>query len=248
MAEPTFVEQSKIQFNEGDVVYRKGEMAGQMFVVLSGRVRLYLTDGPNGAWSEELEKGDFFGEGSLLDALPREATAVAMEKTELVSISRGTLLRMIRQNTEVAVKIMQGLAKKNSMLAAKIGQGAKPVGGPADVAKTKPVKKQACLVSITSGQKYPIASEKVTVGRKDASVGVHPDIDLTNDDGHRTVSRQHACVTIEMGRYFIKEEIGAANGTFVHGARLSLGEAREIRHGDHIGFGSVVLAFQVDDK
>jgi CRP-like cAMP-binding protein len=248
MAESSSVEQSKVQFNEGDVVYRKGDMTEQMFVVLSGRVRLYSADVASGAWSEELTKGDFFGEGSLLSAQPREATAVAMEKTELVSISRGTLLRMIRHNTEVAVKMMQGLAKKNSMLAAKVGQGAKLADEPTVAAQPESVKKQACLVSITSGQKYPIKMERALVGRSDALAGICPDIDLTNDDGHQTVSRQHACVTAELGRYFLKEESGAANGTFVHGSRLSPGEVREIHNGDHVGFGSVVLAFQIGDK
>jgi len=248
MAESSSVEQSKVQFNEGDVVYRKGDMAGQMFIVLSGRVCLYLADDASGAWSEELTKGDFFGEGSLLSALPSEATAVAMEKTELVSISRGTLLRMIRHNTEVAVKMMQGLAKRNSALAAKAEPGTKSADGPAVAARSEPKTKHACLVSITSGQKYPLESERALVGRSDAIAGICPDIDLTNDDGHQTVSRQHACVTTELGRYFLKEESGAANGTFVHGSRLSPGEVREIHDGEHIGFGSVVLAFQVNDK
>jgi len=248
MTESSFVEQSKVQFKEGAVVYQKGEMAAEMFIVMSGRVRLYLADGAAGAWSEEFAKGDFFGECSLLEALPREATAVAVEETELVSVSRGTFMRMIRQNPEVAVKIMQGLAKKNRELTAKIELEAKTAAKPEPAPQPAPEKKRACFVSITSGQKYPIESEGALIGRSDPSMGFCPDIDLTYDDGHQTVSRQHAYIAAKFGRYFIKEEDGAASGTFAHGTRLSPEEVREIFNGDRIGFGAVVLTFQLLDE
>ena len=67
MAEPSFIDQSKLRFREGEIIFRKGEMAQQMYVILSGRVRLYVSEEPTGDWAEELAKGDFFGEGSLLE-------------------------------------------------------------------------------------------------------------------------------------------------------------------------------------
>jgi len=42
MAESSsFIDQSKLRFREGELVYKKGEMAQQMYVILAGRVRLY---------------------------------------------------------------------------------------------------------------------------------------------------------------------------------------------------------------
>jgi CRP-like cAMP-binding protein len=247
MAEPSFIEQNKVHFREGDVVYKKGEMAEQMYVVMSGKVRLYLADSATGAWSEELVKGDFFGEGSLLELLPRETTAVAMEDSELVSISRGTFLRMIRQNPEVSVKMMQRLTHRNRELAARMESehNSLAVGDLAGDTGPMPPKRRACFISVASGHRYAIESSNVLIGRFDPATGIYPDIDLTKDDVQLSVSRRHAYILFEHGRYFIREEKGVANGTYAHGGRLAQGDLHEIFDGDRIGFGMVMLNFQL---
>lgn len=238
MAESSFIEQSKLRFNEGEVVYRKGEMAQQMYIVLSGKVRLYVGHEPVGDWSEELTKGDFFGEGSLLEPIPRGNTAVALEDTELIAISRGTFLRMIRQNPEVSVKMMQRLAQRNRELAAKVdAEGGRARG-------SKAAQTNASLVSVISGKKYWITSHGALIGRYDPNTGIHPDIDLTEEDPQLSVSRRHARILFEHGRYFLVEEHGVANGTYIKGDRLAAGDARELKPGDRVGFGMVVLFFE----
>jgi hypothetical protein len=254
MAESSFIDQSKLRFKEGEVVYRKGEMAQQMYVILQGKVRVYAGDEPKGDWMEELSKGDFFGEGSLLEAIARPGTAVALEDSELIAINRGTFLRMIRQNPEVSVKMMQRLAQRNRELGIKVEKGevavatAVAAGAAADsapAAKTKaaaPV--QPAIVSVISGKKFPIQSHGALVGRFDPNTGIHPDIDLTEEDPNLSVSRRHARILCEHGRYFIIEEAGVANGTYVKGERLAPGDARELQNGDRVGFGMVVLFFE----
>jgi hypothetical protein len=237
MSDSSFIGQSKLAFKEGEVIYRKGDMAQQMFVILSGRIRLYVGPEPRGDWVEELAKGDFFGESSLLEPIPRPHTAVALEDLEVVAISRGTFLRMIRQNPEVSVKMMQRLAQRNRELAARVdadsARAAKPAAQPAG----------ACLVSVISGKTFRILSHGALVGRFDPTTGIHPDIDLTEEDPQLSVSRRHARVLCEHGRYFLVEENGVANGTYVKGDRLAPGDARELSPGDRVGFGMVVLFF-----
>jgi CRP-like cAMP-binding protein len=238
MSESSHVEQSKVRLREGDIIYKKGEIAEAMYVVMSGKVRLYLADAASGSWSEEFIKGDFFGEGSLLEAVPRETTAVAMEDSELVSISRGTFMRMIRQSPEISVKMMQRLTKRNRDLTGRLEVSAKPEA-------SKAAKQNACFISVASGKKYPIESDKALIGRFDPATGIYPDIDLAGDEGHLSVSRRHAYILFEHGRHFIIEEKGVANGTYVHGKRLSPNEVHEIFNGDRLGFGTVILAFQI---
>ena len=86
MSDSSFIGQSKLSFKEGEVVYRKGDMAQQMYVILSGRIRMYVGSEPQGEWAEELTKGDFFGEGSLLEPIPRFHTAVALEDSEATDL------------------------------------------------------------------------------------------------------------------------------------------------------------------
>ncbi len=237
MAESSFIDQSKLKFREGDVVFRKGEMAQQMYIVLQGKVRLYQGTEPVGDWSEELSKGDFFGEGSLLEALPRASTAVALEDTEVISISRGTFLRMIRQNPEVSVKMMQRLAQRNRELSAKLD-------GADRTSKSRNLGPSASLVSVISGKKYPITGHGALIGRFDPNTGIHPDIDLTDEDPQLSVSRRHCRILCEHNRYFMVEEHGVANGTYIKGERLAPGDARELKPGDRVGFGMVVLFFE----
>ncbi len=238
MTDSSFIDQSKLRLNEGAVVYRKGDMAHQMYIILNGRIRLYIGSEPSGDWSEELGKGDFFGEGSLLEPIPRSTTAVALEDTDLIAISRGTFLRMIRQNPEVSVKMMQRLASRNRELASKVESDGTRTG------KARTQGPAASLASVISGKKFPIMSHGALVGRFDPNTGLHPDIDLTDEDPQLSVSRRHARILCEHNRYFLVEEHGVANGTYIKGERLAPGDARELKPGDRVGFGMVVLFFE----
>ena len=238
MSESSFIGQSKLSFKEGEVVYRKGEMAQQMYVILLGKIRMYVGPEAKGDWTEELNKGDFFGEGSLLEPMPRIHTAVALEDCELVAISRGTFLRMIRQNPEVSVKMMQRLAQRNRELVAKLeGETSRGLRGRQEAASVS-------LVSSISGKKYPVLALGTLVGRFDPNTGIQPDIDLTEEDTQLSISRRHARIFCEHSRYFLTEEPGVANGTYLKGERLLSGDARELKQGDRVGFGMVVLFFE----
>jgi CRP-like cAMP-binding protein len=240
MSDSSFIGQSKLSFKEGEVVYRRGEMAQQMYVILTGKIRMYVGSEPIGEWAEELAKGDFFGEGSLLEPIARIHTAVALEDTDVVAISRGTFLRMIRQNPEVSVKMMQRLAQRNRELAAKVeSDGIRSSSGRVRVQAAS-----VSLVSVISGKKYMILSHGALVGRYDPNTGIHPDIDLTEEDPQLSVSRRHARILCEHNRYFLVEEHGVANGTYIKGERLAPGDARELKAGDRVGFGMVVLFFE----
>jgi hypothetical protein len=239
MSESSFIGQSKLSFKEGEIVYRKGEMAQQMYVILSGKIRMYVGTEPQGDWAEELTKGDFFGEGSLLEPIARIHTAVALEDSDVVTISRGTFLRMIRQNPEVSVKMMQRLAQRNRELSVKVEGNTTSQG-----LRNRPQPASVSLVSVISGKKFMILSHGALVGRFDPNTGIHPDIDLTEEDPQLSVSRRHARILCEHNRYFLVEEHGVANGTYIKGERLAPGDARELKPGDRVGFGMVVLFFE----
>jgi len=242
MAESSsFIDQSKLRFREGELVYKKGEMAQQMYVILAGKVRLYQGEEASGEWAEELAKGDFFGEGGLLEVVPRPHTAVALEDSELIAITRGTFLRMIRQNPEVSIKMMTRLAQRNRELGMKVEQG-EAIKSASQ--KLKALPQNALLVSVVSGRKFPIMSHGALVGRFDPNTNIHPDIDLTDEDTQLSVSRRHARILCEHGRYFLVEEHGVTNGTYIKGDRLQPGDARELKPGDRVGFGMVVLFFE----
>ena len=62
-------------------------------------------------------------------------------------------------------------------------------------------------------------------------------------DGQRSTSRRHAKVLRKGERFFVVEEIGTMNGTYLNGSRIETGTPVEIRHGDELRFGVVNLRF-----
>ncbi|MBK9967833.1 MAG: FHA domain-containing protein [Holophagales bacterium] len=83
------------------------------------------------------------------------------------------------------------------------------------------------------------------VGRIDPVTGIRPDVDLTNLDGPRSVSRRHAKIIRPEGEFQVIEEIGTMNGTFVNGNRIATGAPTPIHDGDRLRFGLVDLTFRV---
>lgn len=60
----------------------------------------------------KLARGEFFGEMSLLESLPRFATVRAIEATKLLVIQRGSLLLKIRRNPIFAFDMLQQLSAR----------------------------------------------------------------------------------------------------------------------------------------
>jgi CRP-like cAMP-binding protein len=59
-----------------------------------------------------LERGSFFGEMSLLEGMPRSATARAIGKTELVVLRPGSLLVQIRRDPTFAFELLQQMSRR----------------------------------------------------------------------------------------------------------------------------------------
>jgi len=100
------------------------------------------------------------------------------------------------------------------------------------------------LILGEGGQVFPIRGATSLIGRFDPVTGTRPEIDLTQYDTNRSVSRRHAKVLAKEGELYVAEEVGALNGTFLNGQRLTTGKPQLIRSGDTLALGMVMLRFQ----
>ena len=67
-------------YNRGEIIFRQGDNAEEMFDVLSGSVGVYVGYGtPDETKLTVLKAGEFLGEMGLIEAYPRSATAGAEE-------------------------------------------------------------------------------------------------------------------------------------------------------------------------
>ena len=104
------------------------------------------------------------------------------------------------------------------------------------------------LVLEGGARHYPIKADTAIIGRYDPVTGTRPDIDLTQVDINRSVSRRHARMVKQDDGFLIYEEVGALNGTFVNGQRLTTGKPATVVSGDKVGFGMVSLVFKISDR
>jgi len=261
-----------VKFKAGEMIYREGDPGAEMFIVQSGSIRVFRDLGTQEQELAVMEKGDFFGEMSVLEGTARTASARALDDCELIEVNSTVFDRMIRGNIEIAVRMLRKLSGRiqegNRRMEKLLRDGversaaALPDSAPAAALPEKvaplpvaaehpggggisiPEGSLGALILGEGQQVFPIRGENSLIGRYDPVTGMRPEIDLTAYDTNRSVSRRHAKVTARGGTLFVSEEVGALNGTFLNGKRLIPGKAEAIRSGDLLALGMVTLRFQ----
>ncbi len=86
---------------------------------------------------------------------------------------------------------------------------------------------------------YP--KNEIIMGRRDPNTGGMPDVDLTSYAGYRMgVSRRHAAIRLQEKQLNLSD-LGSSNGTFLNGTRLNAHRPYQVRDGDEIRLGQMVL-------
>jgi CRP-like cAMP-binding protein len=94
----------------GEVIFRQGEKGIDLFVIQSGIVEISRGEGEQRTVMATLRQGDFFGEMSVLESMPRDADAVALTRTELLAITQGGLLIRLRRDPTFAIEMLHKLS------------------------------------------------------------------------------------------------------------------------------------------
>ena len=97
---------TEVDFPAGRVIARQGEIGTGFFIVVDGRVKV-IRDNEVLA---ELGPGDFFGELSVLDRLPRVAQVVAAEPTRCLALASWDFEQVLLDHPALALAILRGLA------------------------------------------------------------------------------------------------------------------------------------------
>jgi PPM family protein phosphatase len=90
------------EYQPGDAVVHEGEEGDQLFIVLTGKVKVHSGE----ATYTELGQGQHFGEMALVDKAERSASVTAVEPSKLLSIRRREFFDMVRKDHDVAVKLL----------------------------------------------------------------------------------------------------------------------------------------------
>ena len=96
------------QFKAGDVIFKEGDAASELFVIADGEVEIRLGN----RVLEKLPRYGIFGEMALIDAAPRSATAVAATDAKLVAVGEKQFLFLVSNTPLFALNVMRVMARR----------------------------------------------------------------------------------------------------------------------------------------
>jgi CRP-like cAMP-binding protein len=243
------------KYAAGDIIYKKGDIQSDFFIINKGKVQLKING--EGQILATLTKGDFFGEESLNSEQNAIYTVEVIEDSFLIKIPYVALTEMLKQTPDIALKILKKLSEKHIKIQTVLMETA--VAAP--VVKERPAGKEAkkedqtsekiggeikaYLIIQRSNRLVQLTKTQTFLGRRDYTTGFVPDIDLTDEDEEKYISRKHAKIQFKDGKFYLSEEPGAINGTFLNGNKLQTGVKHELHAEDEITLCHLNVIFKV---
>ena len=100
-------------FKAGEILFDEYSKGRDLFLIVSGRVRIkkYAKFGVESLLAV-LHEGDFFGELSLIDGLPRSARAEAIDDSSTITLSEPAFRTLVAQSKEFSFNLLNNLAMR----------------------------------------------------------------------------------------------------------------------------------------
>ena len=90
------------EFKAHEAIIREGSDGEELFIILSGKIRLHKGD----AFITHLERGAHFGEMALVDRAKRSASATAEDPSRVLMLRRRDFYEIIRKEPVLATKLL----------------------------------------------------------------------------------------------------------------------------------------------
>jgi uncharacterized membrane protein len=120
---PRFGEQP---FAAGAEVFRQGSEGSTLYIVEEGAVDISVGEGKTRTVLATLYAGQFFGELSLFDGMPRSATATVAKPSVLLTLSRDDFVSFLRSKPDAALAILHEMGERirqtNSLMSRQVSR------------------------------------------------------------------------------------------------------------------------------
>lgn len=106
---------------KGTQIYSQGEKAESFFYLKRGKIRIYMAS-ENGMEKtlSVISHGAIFGEAAFFDGKPRVSSARALQRVEIITITRTVLENAFRKHPEFALELLKLQALTIRMLSAQV--------------------------------------------------------------------------------------------------------------------------------
>lgn len=99
-------------YKDGEIIVEEGTPSRSLFIIQSGKVKIFKGRGEKETALAMLGESDIFGEMSLFDASLRSATAKAVGETRVLAIDHEGLLKRIKMDPTLAFRIIRQMSRR----------------------------------------------------------------------------------------------------------------------------------------
>lgn len=105
------------RYQAGQVIYLQDSPADEFYYLVRGTARSYISSQAGGERILTIHRaGDLMGEASFFDECPRVSSAVAVTECDIVSVNRTALDGVFRKHPDLALPMLQYLARTVRLL------------------------------------------------------------------------------------------------------------------------------------
>jgi len=100
-------------FSPRERIYKMGELSGQAYVMVSGHVRVTTVDeDQQEVLVDEPGSGELFGFASMIEQTPHQTTALALEETTCLEISRDDIAVLLQRKPHAGMDLLTTLGRQ----------------------------------------------------------------------------------------------------------------------------------------
>jgi CRP/FNR family transcriptional regulator, cyclic AMP receptor protein len=101
------------QFSARERIYKSGQAGGQAYVLLSGSVRVTTVDEDQQEVTvDEPAVGEFFGFASMLEQTDHHTSAIALEQTSCIEVSRDDITVLLERKPNAGMDLLTALSRQ----------------------------------------------------------------------------------------------------------------------------------------
>jgi len=98
-------------FAKNAIVINEGDLSDSLFLILSGRAKVYLGDESGKELILDIKgPGEYFGE-MVLDERPRSATVMTLEPSQFATLSRADFTAVLLKHPKIALQVIRNLIR-----------------------------------------------------------------------------------------------------------------------------------------
>jgi len=99
-------------YEKGEYIFRKGDQPSHIYIVKSGKIDLFISDQDTVIAKETLTAGGCFGVAALMAMATHMGTTIAREDSEILVLSRQSLLELRHEDIHLFALLMMNIARE----------------------------------------------------------------------------------------------------------------------------------------